>query len=78
MEPSTDLLSKRFKVAHLQQLYNEFRYFAFEHYLDAQTFVHLMVLAIKENRVPASWRFYNFSKINSIVKAFAVRPTGLE
>jgi hypothetical protein len=74
----TTTLARRFKVTDLEQLYREMRYYSFEEYLDGQTFIHLIVLSMKENRVPNAWRFFDFSTFNNIVKRFKITPLGHE
>lgn len=74
----SDSLAKRFKIEDIEHFYKDMRYYSFEEYLDGQTFIHLVVLALKENRAPNAWRFFDFSAFNSIVRNFKVTPLGHE
>ena len=71
-----DLLSTRFKINDLESLYKDILYYSFDQYLDGQTFIHLIVLNLKENRVPIAMRYFDFSAFNSLVRRFKVNPIG--
>lgn len=45
-------------------------------YLDAQTFIHIIVQALQENKVPLRWRTFEFRQFNNLVKQFKIEPLG--
>ncbi|CDW87464.1 mitogen-activated protein kinase organizer [Stylonychia lemnae] len=78
MLPSQNGLTQHFKIEHLEILYKDFRQYAFDRYLDGQTFIHIIVLSLKENRVPGSWRCLEFSSFNNILRRYTVKPLGMD
>lgn len=66
----------RLKVNMLDHFYKDFRYYSFDEYLDGQTFIHMIVVAFQENRVPGKWRFYDFSVFTKMIKNVMVIPDG--
>ncbi len=77
--PEDPIVDMRLTVNMLEHFYKDFRYHAFEEYLDGQTFIHLMVLAFQSSkRVPKRWRYYDFTIFNQIIEKLSVRPPGLD
>jgi hypothetical protein len=70
------LLSIRFKAANLEALYQEVVSYAWQHCLDAQTFIHLIVLFMRRDQLPPAWRFFAFSDFNRLTMEHAARPIG--
>ena len=62
----------------LDHFYKDLRYYSFDEYLDGQTFIHMIVLALQENRVPARWRFNDYGVFFRMVKKLKVIPDGHE
>jgi len=58
--PSDPVLNIRLKVSQLKQFYTLFRYYAYQEYLDSQTFINSMVYLVKTNLVPLRWRYLDF------------------
>lgn len=74
--PDDPINHMRFKVTMLEHLYTDFRFHAYNEFLDGQTFAHLVLLAFQENRVPTSWRYYDFNLFLQIIQKFQVVPPG--
>lgn len=76
--PSLDMLQSRFSVENLRNIYNEFRFYSYEEYLDSQTLIHLIVLNFKRGRIPTSWRYEDFGSFMNWTKKFKTKPLGVD
>jgi hypothetical protein len=65
--PDDPVLDMRLTVAQLNAFYQDFRYHAYEQFLDGQTFIHIMVLAYQNKRVPFRWRYYDYGVFNEMI-----------
>jgi hypothetical protein len=75
--PEDPIVDMRMTVSMLEGFYQDFRYHAFEEYLDGQTFIHMLVLAFQTpKRVPNRWRYYDFTIFNQMIEKFSILPPG--
>ncbi len=75
--PEDPVLDMRLTVSMLEHFYRDFRYHAFEEYIDGQTLMHLLVLAFQTpKRVPTRWRYYDFTIFNELIEKFKISPPG--
>ena len=58
---SDEVVDVRFKLGMLEGLYDSLRYYAYEEYLDAQTFINQIVLSLQQDLLPQYWRKQDFS-----------------
>ena len=66
--PDDPLMHMRLSTRMLQAFYADFRFHAYEEFLDGQTFIHSVVLAFQgQARVPARWRYYDFTIFNQMI-----------
>lgn len=78
--PSDNIESCRFKLENLSELYQEMRYNTGEKgmvaTLDSQSFINILVLALRQGRVPLCWKYINFEQITFWANKFAIQPLG--
>ena len=74
--PEHPLKDIRLKDGMLEMLYDSFRYHAYEELIDAQTFIHQLVLAFQNDALPLRWRYFDFQVFNKMIQRFRATPLG--
>lgn len=79
IHPSSEHLDlKRFETHHLNQIFKEFKSNSGENgsfdSIDSQAFKNIMMLAIRQGRVPNLWKYMNFEQISLICQNFSDYP----
>ena len=76
--PADEVDSNRFAVANLRELYNEVRFNTGEKgstdTLDQQSFINMMMLAIRQGRIPLAWKYHGFERISALTHRFSILP----
>jgi hypothetical protein len=44
--------------------------------LDSQSFLNIMVLAIRQGKIPLSWKYLSFELVSSWANRFQIQPLG--
>lgn len=64
----------------LRQLYLQIRYNLGEKgspdTLDQQSFLNMIMVAIRQGRIPLVWKYFDFNKFTQISLNFAIEPMG--
>ena len=42
--------------------------------LDQQSFINIMLLAIRQGRIPLAWKYNTFDRLNKISRRFSIQP----
>ena len=75
--PDDPVMDMRLSLSMLNNFYRDFRYHAYEEYLDGSTFIHSVLLAFQaQGKVPSRWRYYDFTIFNQMIQKMAVSPPG--
>lgn len=76
--PNEQVETTRFTVPQLRTLYKEARQnsggLGHGAIVEANTFVNMLVLAVRHGRVPLCWRYHDFERIMQLVRKFEVTP----
>ena len=75
--PDDPVMDMRLTASMLERFYTDFRYHAYEEFMDGQTFINSIVLAFQtQARVPRRWRYYDFTIFNQMIQKVAAVPPG--
>lgn len=76
--PTDDHEACRFKVKDLEQLYTEVRFNVGEqgsiNTLDQQSFINTIQLALRQGRVPLTWKYHSFESFSQWSSRFNIKP----
>ncbi len=75
--PDDPIMDMRLTMGMLEGFYTDFRFHAYEEFMDGQTFINSIVLAFQaQGRVPRRWRYYDFTIFNQMIQKVAAVPPG--
>jgi hypothetical protein len=65
----------RFKINWLEFLFSQMAKSAFNEYIEINSFLHILLVAVRDHMTPEVWRWIDFSKFNECALNFKVEPS---